>query len=139
MEKDIKGAIERLTRANNDIWYATLYSQEEQDKDIEILLKEYRQLQQIEKEHQKENGELRKKVKELEEAISKEHTLGYSQGIYDCSEAWKETIRKKREKYNKQRIKMEKDDIGVGFTLGKEWSDLKAKITVLQDLLEENK
>jgi hypothetical protein len=31
---------------------------------------------------------------------------------------------------------MEEDDIGVGFTLGKEWSDLKAKIQVLQELLE---
>jgi len=30
---------------------------------------------------------------------------------------------------------MEKDDVGVGFTLGKEWSDLKAKIEVLQELL----
>ena len=31
---------------------------------------------------------------------------------------------------------MEKDDIGVGFTLGKEWSDLKAKVEFGQSLLE---
>ena len=31
-------AIERLTKAQNDIWYATLYSQEEQDKDIQTVL-----------------------------------------------------------------------------------------------------
>ena len=50
----------------------------------------------------------------------------------------KSKIKDKIEEYDKQRIKMEKDDIGVGFTLGKEWSDLKAKIEVLQELLEEN-
>ena len=45
-------------------------------------------------------------------------------------------VKDKIEKYDKQRIKMEKDDIGVGFTIGKEWSDLKAKIESLQELLE---
>lgn len=75
------------------------------------------------------------RYKEMKENIGKEHTLGYSQGVYDCSEAWKETIKEKIEEYEKQRIKMEKDDVGVGFTLGKEWSDLKAKIEVLQELL----
>lgn len=49
----------------------------------------------------------------------------------------KSKIKEKIEEYNKRRIKMEKDDIGIGFTLGKEWSDLKAKIEVLQELLEE--
>lgn len=48
----------------------------------------------------------------------------------------KQIVKDKIEEYDKQRIKMEKDDIGVGFTLGKEWSDLKAKIEALQDLLE---
>jgi hypothetical protein len=50
----------------------------------------------------------------------------------------KSKVKDKIEEYDKQRIKMEKDDIGVGFTLGKEWSDLKAKIESLQELLEEN-
>ena len=49
----------------------------------------------------------------------------------------KQIIKDKIEEYDKQRIKMEKDDIGVWFTLGKEWSDLKAKIEVLQELLRE--
>ena len=49
----------------------------------------------------------------------------------------KSKVKEKIEEYDKQRIKMEKDDIGVGFTLGKEWSDLKAKIEVLQELLRE--
>lgn len=49
----------------------------------------------------------------------------------------KSKVKEKIEEYDKQRIKMEKDDIGVGFTLGKEWSDLKAKLQVLQELLED--
>lgn len=48
-------------------------------------------------------------------------------------------VEEKIEEYDKKRIKIEKDDIGVGFTLGKEWSDLKAKIQVLQELLEKRK
>ena len=51
----------------------------------------------------------------------------------------KQVVKEKIEEYDKQRIKMEKDDIGVGFTLGKEWSDLKAKIEALQDLLERSR
>lgn len=69
MEEDILGAIERLSKAQNDIWYATLYSQEEQDEDIKILIKEYKNLQQIEQEHKKENGALREIIKELENSL----------------------------------------------------------------------
>jgi len=47
----------------------------------------------------------------------------------------KSLIKEKIEELDKKRIKMEKDDIGVGFTLGKEWSDLKAKIQILKELL----
>ena len=45
MEEDIREAIERLNLAQNDIRYATLYSQEEQDKDIQILIKAYKELE----------------------------------------------------------------------------------------------
>lgn len=38
MTDEEKKAIERLTKAQNDIWYATLYSQEQQDEDIQTLL-----------------------------------------------------------------------------------------------------
>ena len=46
MEENIKEAIERLNLAQNDIGYATLYSQEEQDKDIQTLIKGYRELEE---------------------------------------------------------------------------------------------
>ena len=48
-----------------------------------------------------ERDELIQENKTLRENISKEHTLGYSQGVYDCSESWKETIREKKEEYKK--------------------------------------
>lgn len=44
-------------------------------------------------------------------------------------------VEEKINKYDEKIAKMEKDDIGIGFTLGKEWSDLKAKREVLQEIL----
>lgn len=81
------------------------------------------------------------RVKELEEAVD-----NFMQGkAYSTKQLEKlkknfipkSKIREKIEEYDKQRIKMEKDDNGVGFTLGNDWSDLKAKIQVLQDILED--
>lgn len=46
-------------------------------------------------------------------------------------------VKDKIEELEEKRIKMEKEDIGVGFTLGEEWSDLKSKIKAYKDLLEE--
>ena len=44
MSKEVEEAMERLERAQNDICYATLYSQEEQDKDIETVLNYIKEL-----------------------------------------------------------------------------------------------
>lgn len=96
----------------------------------------------------KENGELREKVKQLEEENKtlnerNQYLVKYraklEKELYESNENYipKSKVKDKIEEYDKQRIKMEKDDIGVGFTLGKEWSDLKAKIEVLQELLRE--
>ena len=49
---------------------------------------------------------------------------------------WEYKIKAKIEEYKKQIEKMKKDDVGIGFTLGKEWSDLKAKVEFGQSLLE---
>ena len=54
----------------------------------------------------------------------------------DLYEKLQDKIKAKIEEYKKQIEKMEKDDIGRGFTLGKEWSDLKAKVEFGQSLLE---
>ena len=66
-ENSIEEAIERIaklitTKFNND------YSIDNVDKEaIEELLKAYKELKEIEESHRKENGELRERVKELEE------------------------------------------------------------------------
>lgn len=52
MNKEAEEAMKRLERAQNDICYATLYSQEEQDKDIENVLN---RVKELEKENKKLN------------------------------------------------------------------------------------
>jgi hypothetical protein len=49
----------------------------------------------------------------------------------------KDKIKEKIEEIDKERVKMEKADYGIGFTLDDKWSDIKAKIQVLEELLEE--
>ena len=143
----MKENIERIaklitTKFNND------YSIDNVDKEaIEELLKAYKELKEIEESHRKENGELREKVKQLEEENKtlnerNQYLVKYraklEKELYESNENYipVSLVKDKIEEYDKQRIKMEKDDIGVGFTLGKEWSDLKAKIEALQGLLQ---
>ena len=63
VEEDIKRIAKLITtKFNND------YSIDNVDKEaIEELLKAYKELKEIEESHRKENGELREKVKQLEE------------------------------------------------------------------------
>ncbi len=63
-------------------------------------------------------------------------TTVYLNGFYDGEKNVKDKIKAKIKEYKKQIEKMEKDDVGIGFTLGKEWSDLKAKVEFGQSLLE---
>ena len=50
--KEVEKAIIKLTTAQKDIWYATLYSQEEQDEDIKTVLNYISELEE-EKRHRK--------------------------------------------------------------------------------------
>lgn len=65
MKEDIIGAIERLSKAQYDIGYATLYSQEEQDEDIKILIKGYKQLEE-------ENEIYKEELKKIDKALNLE-------------------------------------------------------------------
>ena len=80
MTKEQERAIERLTKAQADIWYATLYSQEEQDEDIKIVLNLIKQLQeekvqanerckQLESKEQKIKKKLEEKIEMLEDVL----------------------------------------------------------------------
>lgn len=63
MEEDIK-TLEELLKASkeNDMYEGNKYF-----KSLEYFIKEYQDLKEIEENHRKENGELRKRIKELEE------------------------------------------------------------------------
>ena len=85
---------------------------------------------------------LLKRNKDLEENISKEHTLGYSQGVYDCSEAWKEEIREKIEELETRLKVFEKDiryckDRVEARLMNDEIYVLRRCRDLLQELLEE--
>ena len=49
----------------------------------------------------------------------------------------KSKVREKIKETNKEIKQMEQDDIGIGFTLGNRWSDLKAKVKGWEELLQE--
>ena len=137
MENDIEEARERLEKRIKDIWFSTTYSQEQEEKDLKILLLDYKRVL-------KENEELKEDRDKFKKALGKRITYcnELEKDLFENSSNYvipKQIVKDKIEEYDKQRIKMEKDDIGVGFTLGKEWSDLKAKIEALQDLLERSR
>ena len=126
-QDDVMGNIKELRKRNsemitkinqleqkNEEWQRAY--QEEKDKQFELL---------------RENKQLEEDNEQLE-TIKDEAIRRYNFETIPVSK-----VKEKIEEYDKQRIKMEKDDIGIGFTLGKEWSDLKAKIEVLQELLRE--
>lgn len=86
MTKEQEQAIKRLAKAQNDILYATLYSQEEQDKDIQTVLNLIQQLQEEKKQkdslyERTMNGlrqvesELAEKEKIIENAINEVENL----------------------------------------------------------------
>ena len=43
-ENSIEEAIERLEKGINDIWFSTIYSQEQEEKDLKILLSDYKRV-----------------------------------------------------------------------------------------------
>jgi len=116
-------------------------------KELEVKNEEWQRAYQEEKEKQfkllRENEELEKENEKLtyarnwyfEHFTARELTPEQLDKILRFDYIPTSLVEKKIEEYEKKRIKMEKDDVGVGFTLGKEWSDLKAKIEVLQELL----
>ena len=58
-ENDIEEARERLEKRIKDIWFSTTYSQEQEEKDLKILLSDYKRVL-------KENEQLNKKVDLME-------------------------------------------------------------------------
>ena len=89
----------------------------------EYLIERYKDLVEIEKEHKKENGELREKIKELENA---DLTTVYMSGFYDGENKWKDKIKERIEFYKRYgKIKNSNEYV------------MSVEIEVLEELLEE--
>ena len=69
-KEEIEKAKENITKYLNDIWFGTLYSQEENDRDEKILL-EY--IDQLESDKQKLIEKLEEDIKNKEELIKLEY------------------------------------------------------------------
>ena len=106
MEKDIEKLIEQLTKVRPEmlneealkLFNTIMAVLDERDE----LIKRNKELEDRNKTLNESQVIKIKKIQELEEKIHKEHTLGYSQGVYDCSEAWKETKQEKMEELKKE-------------------------------------
>lgn len=135
IEEDITRVKQRIEDVKEYIEYGLPYSEYlDLENSFDNILSDYKRVLKENEELKKEN-EYNKLLLEL----NNNFTIDKKTGNYKWNVIEIQKIKDKIEEYDKQRIKMEKDDIGVGFTLGKEWSDLKAKIEVLQELLEERK
>ena len=64
MENSIEEARERLEKGIKDIWFSTTYSQEQEEKDLKILLSDYKRVL-------KENEELTISNKEIDKECSR--------------------------------------------------------------------
>ena len=100
---------------------------------LENLLTKYKNLVEIEAEHQRINGELREKVKKLEET---DLTSVYLKGVYDGQDKWKNKIKEKIEELIKEADYRTEDNPKGRIHFKKEPCDY--QIEVLQDLLKED-
>ena len=132
---------------NNFITYFNKNIQNGNKADLTVLGEEINAIEHILSDYKrvlKENEELKEDRDKFKKALGRRITYcnELEKDLFENGSNYvipKQIVKDKIEEYDKQRIKMEKDDIGVGFTLGKEWSDLKAKIEALQDLLERSR
>ena len=134
MENSMKEHIKNIEELINEAKKCNLFEGNKYHEAIEHILSDYKRVL-------KENEELKEDRDKFKKALGRRITYcnELEKDLFENSSNYvipKQIVKDKIEEYDKQRIKMEKDDIGVGFTLGKEWSDLKAKIEALQDLLE---
>lgn len=90
-ENDIEEAIERLEKRIKDIWFSTTYSQEQEEKDLKILLSDYKRVL-------KENEEL----KILEDDIQDKRIVYIDTPEFEENYISKQKIKDKLEELNKE-------------------------------------
>lgn len=66
MENDIEEARERLEKRIKDIWFSTTYSQEQEEKDLKILLLDYKRVLKENEQLSTEVNSLKGKLDEID-------------------------------------------------------------------------
>lgn len=140
MNEEEKKAIERIDYIQDFIIENGQYNADVNDmqyfsKVLNIIKKQSKEIEELKEDRKKYAEEYIHNNPWLYKQLNENYILRVeTDGL--CSKKWEEKIKAKIEEYKKQIEKMEKDDNGIGFTLGKEWSDLKAKVEFGQSLLE---
>ena len=116
MENDIEEARERLEKRIKDIWFSTTYSQEQEEKDLKILLLDYKRV-----------------LKENEELNYKLHSKKIALEIYNRYIP-KSKLKEKKEKLDKEEKRELKGTKGQDRYYIKQKYMYKRK--VLEELLE---
>lgn len=118
MEKNIENLIEQLTKVRPEMLN-------------EEALKLFNTIMAV----LDERDRLKEENRKLQEAVYKEHTSGYSQGVYDCSEGWKEAITEKIEEYKQEMKEIRAKEKGLIWN--HRLHKLDYAIEVLQELMED--
>ena len=120
MKEDVEEAIDRLEKRIKDIWFSTTYSQEQEEKDLKILLSDYKRVL-------KENEILKE---EKEQAWEEWNNL--EQGSY-------ETELKLKEENRELKAEMKDGVIAIKlYALQTENEKLKKKIDLMENYMVEN-
>lgn len=70
-ENSIEEAIERLEKRIKDIWFSTTYSQEQEEKDLKILLSDYKRVLKENELLRQQNISYKNNIHELKEVRNK--------------------------------------------------------------------
>lgn len=144
IEDDIKRC-EQLIKPENASWIGL-----SNQSAISHILKDYTMLEEIEEEHKRENGELRKKVKELEEENSmlrKSNNIAKDVKIEDITQLINKSYKEFMNEFiPKQKVKniMEKEKLPLTIVDGRNNSKTLAygiklgKIKACEELLQES-
>lgn len=120
MKENVEEAIDRLEKRIKDIWFSTTYSQEQEEKDLKILLSDYKRVL-------KENEILKE---EKEQAWEEWNNL--EQGSY-------ETELKLKEENRELKAEMKDGVIAIKlYALQTENEKLKKKIDLMENYMVEN-
>ena len=134
-ENDIEEARKRLEKRIKDIWFSTTYSQEQEEKDLKILLSDYKRVL-------KENEELKEDRDKFKKALGKRITYcsELEKDLFEnCSNYVipKQIVKDKIEKLNRKIDKsIDNSKGGLDEEFIEKAGELLAQKRILQELLE---